>query len=120
MDEQRLLEAGINYEAGLKRFSGKRELYGRFLSKFPRDENYRDMTEALEAGDWNRAFFHAHTLKGVSGNLSMDQLYTHLVPLVEALRNNRTEEAKALAERVKISYETAVEALKQHREESGA
>ncbi len=116
MDEQKLLEAGINYEAGLQRFSGKRELYEKFLNKFPGDESYENMEKALKAGDWDQAFSHAHTLKGVSGNLSMDELYTHLVPLVEALRNNRTEEVEALAERVKISYEAVVEALKQRRD----
>lgn len=116
MDEQKLLKAGINYEAGLQRFSGKRELYEKFLNKFPEDESYGNMEKALKAGDWDQAFCHAHTLKGLSGNLSMDELYTHLIPFVEALRDNETEKVEALAERVKISYETVVEALKQHRD----
>ena len=116
MDEQKLLKAGINYEAGLRRFSGKKELYEKFLNKFPSDKSYGNMEKALKAGDWDQAFCHAHTLKGVSGNLSMDELYTHLVPLAEALRNKQTEKVEPLAERVKISYEAAVEALKQHRE----
>ena len=116
MDEQKLLKAGINYEAGLQRFSGKRELYEKFLNKFPEDESYGNMEKALKAGDWDQAFGHAHTLKGLSGNLSMDELYAHLIPFVEALRNNETEKVEALAERVKKSYEAVVEALKQHRD----
>lgn len=116
MDEQKLLKAGINYEAGVRRFGGKREMYEKFLSKFPEDESYGNMMKALDAGDWSQAFFHAHTLKGVSGNLSMDELYSCLVPFVEAFRSNDAERVRALEESVRASYEAVVQAVRQCRD----
>ena len=39
MTHELLLEAGVNYIDGIKRFGGKTALYEKYLMKFPQDTN---------------------------------------------------------------------------------
>lgn len=86
MNQETCEKAGIAYADGVARFVGHAELYEKYLKTFPQDPNYAAMEEALRCGDGEAAFHAAHTLKGVSGNLSLNDLYLTLLPLVEALR----------------------------------
>ena len=49
-------------------------LVERFLAKFLDDGCYATLCSAMEQGDRKQAFQAAHSLKGVSGNLSLDRL----------------------------------------------
>ena len=63
--------AGIDLPLGLNRTIGKKHLYVSLLRKF-RDGQHnapRQITVALDAGDWSTAERVAHTLKGTSANI---------------------------------------------------
>jgi len=96
MDRNACMQAGIRYDEGLARFMGNAALYQTFLKKFPADPGFSALGDALRAGDAEAAFQAAHSLKGVSGNLSLNDLYENTIPLVEALRG-RADLAKARA-----------------------
>ena len=87
MDKMILVNAGIDYDGGLKRCLNDTSLYERVLCKFPGDKSYSKIVEALESADAKAAFEAAHTLKGVSANLGLTDLYDSVFPLVEELRN---------------------------------
>ena len=73
--KSRLEEIGIDVDSVLDRFMGNEGILTRFLKKFLDDANYEKLKDAVEKGDAEAALTASHTLKGVSGNLSMNRLY---------------------------------------------
>lgn len=81
------LEAiGCDVKGALNRFMNRVDLYKKFLYKFGEEPTFSGLMEALDAGNLEEAFRCAHTLKGVAGNLGLDNLLHEVSPLVEALR----------------------------------
>lgn len=91
MNKELLTQAGIDVNDGIRRFNDKEDLYERFLFTFPKDVNYDIMCEAISKGDAEQAFQAANALKGITGNLSLNQLYNHIIPLVDSLKKRRME-----------------------------
>ena len=61
-----------NYEDVSYRINEKMLL--RLIGMLLKDQNYRDICEALDKSDYETAFRGAHTLKGVALNLSLTSL----------------------------------------------
>lgn len=76
---------GGNYQEVAKRLPSE-SLVRRFITKFPDDKSFAELSQAMAEGDRASAFRAAHTLKGVSANLSLDQLLRSVVVLTELLR----------------------------------
>lgn len=111
MNKDVLIQAGIDFDGGVERFSGRTEIYVKYLKKFPDDTYYPAMLEALEKKDVEGAFTSAHSLKGTSGNLSLNAFYDSIVVLVEALREKNLDHALELLPAVKEAHEKTVKAL---------
>lgn len=106
MNLQECWNAGINYEAGLARFVGNTEIYARFLKEFLSDSTFAELETAMDQQELPSAFQAAHTLKGLTGNLSFDALYQDLVALTDALRGDgNIPLAKSLFPAVKADYQ---------------
>lgn len=89
MDETRrqlLLDAGIDVDEALDRFLGNEGLLVKFLLRFSEDKNFARLKQAMDQQDAVEAFEAAHTLKGVTGNLSMEEIFRQVSTLVEDLR----------------------------------
>lgn len=86
MDKQELINSGIDYEEGVRRFCGAEDLYCKFLKKFLEDTTFDALRQAMQEEDYEAAFQAAHTLKGLSGNLSLTPLYEASKEIVEMLR----------------------------------
>ncbi len=94
MDLINELEAlGIDTQDALKRFSGNSSLYQRMVGKFPASAADLEVASFIENGDLATAVSNAHTLKGVTGNLSITPLYTAYTEIVNLLRANEPEKA---------------------------
>lgn len=108
-DERKaILEAaGINVDEALQRFMNKEQLWIKFLKKFQADTSYADLLRAVEAGDCDKAFEAAHTLKGITGNLALTKLNGLVGEQTEYLRgaNRSLEEAAAMMPKVTEAYE---------------
>lgn len=113
MNRYKLSKAGINATEGIARFNGDKDIYERVLNAFQRDKNYALLVEAIQKKDMKAAFSAAHSLKGVSGNLSLTRLYNDIQPLVEVLRAGSFENAEALLQPVIRDYEEIMKALSQ-------
>ena len=100
-----LKAAGIQIEEALERFMDSEAMFERFLGKFLEDETYRQLKEALEKGDIETSIMKSHTLKGVTGNLSMKPLYQLTSRQVELLRAGQLEEARELMADIDRAYE---------------
>lgn len=110
-NKEALESIGVDIQQTLARFVGNEGLLFKFLGKFPSDTSYAQMKAAIEAGNMQEAFHHAHTLKGVAGNLGLDNLYTATSPLVEALRGEDTAQTEVLFPPVQAAYAQAMQTL---------
>ncbi|MDD4369709.1 MAG: hypothetical protein PHD56_01300 [Anaerostipes sp.] len=113
MEIEYLKAHGVNYDDGLKRFMGNNELYEKYLRKLPADANFAKLEHALNTENFEDAFTYAHTLKGIVGNLSIDDFFHTLYDVVESLRVKNIENASQQFKILKAQYIEVVEALKE-------
>lgn len=101
-----------------KRLSGA-GLVKKFIIKFLDDDSFGKLCQSMQEGKREEAFCAAHTLKGVSGNLSFNRLLSTVTQLTELLRPETEtipEDAMLLLEEVKRDYELTVSAIKEYLE----
>ena len=110
---QRLMDAGINVDTGIGRFMGNEGLFLKFLGKFLQDTNFAGLAEAVKEQDVEEAFRCAHTLKGVCGNLSMDELYKLVSVQTEFFREGYIQEGADMMEKVSAVYGRVKEAIEE-------
>jgi HPt (histidine-containing phosphotransfer) domain-containing protein len=65
----------VDFEEGSRRVMNNTKLYIKLLAKFRTDTNLDDLSAALAAGDYDKAQVAAHTIKGLSANLSLMELF---------------------------------------------
>lgn len=101
---------GADYNTTIARFMHKENMYLRFLDMMFEDKSLQLLGDALERGDILAAFEHAHTLKGVVGNMGLTPLYKAACAIVEVLRR-RDEGAdyKSLYHNIELEYQKADE-----------
>lgn len=120
MDEvQEIMKSyGMDGEATMRRFMGNTKLYIKLLDMLPADNSIHELDDALSAGDLEKAFEAAHTLKGVAGNLGLSPLYDAVCVIVEPLRKGEAVEGyPALFGAVQKEFKNALamlEALKNY------
>lgn len=115
MNRYKLYKAGVDTNEGISRFGGKIESYEKYLYKFPADENYLSLCDALQVNDVKAAFAAAHALKGVAGNLSLVKLRADIEPLVEELRHGNMDNADELMKPVTADYDAVLSALSENK-----
>ncbi|MEW6266117.1 MAG: response regulator [Thermodesulfobacteriota bacterium] len=91
---------GIDVPAGLKRVANNKKLYLKLLNDFSADyrKSAQDIREALAAKNRELGRRLAHTVKGVAGNIGIQELYEVAGRLELTIKNNNfTDEPEALA-----------------------
>lgn len=91
---------GVNVDEGLERLMGNPALYKRMLGSFTKMMKNPSSQPDFMSGDIADNIEKAHTIKGVTGNLSITPLYQAYSDIVRLLRENRVEEAKEVFEQV--------------------
>ncbi|MEG1720973.1 MAG: Hpt domain-containing protein [Pseudoflavonifractor sp.] len=85
---ERLAGYGADMKGAMGRFLDDEDLYKSCFTAFVGDESFDAIGAALDAGDYEKAFECAHTLKGITGNMGLTPLYEVVSSLVEALRGH--------------------------------
>ena len=111
---------GGSYESVKQRIS-KEEMIEKFVLKFLSDSSYELLCRTLEDENYTEAFRAAHSLKGVSQNLSFSRLESSSSVLTELLRNSDEkqidkEQCKELLMQVSADYKEVVEAVRKFKE----
>ena len=106
-----LVEAGVNVQTALERFMGNEQLMVKFLKKFTDDTNFQKLVSAIEEKNWEEAFKAAHTMKGLCGNLSIENLQNLVSEQTEFLRAGNGEEAAAMMPQVQEAYDKVTAVL---------
>ena len=101
---------GGDYEEVVGRLYSE-ALVKKFAGKFLADQSYRLLEGSLRSEDFEEAFRAAHTLKGVSQNLSFTKLYQSSHEITEALRTKQYDQAARLFSRVEADYAQTVAAI---------
>lgn len=86
-------------------------LVKKFVGKFLADQSYQLLESSLRSEDFEEAFRAAHTLKGVSQNLSFTRLYQSSHEITEALRTKQYDQAARLFSQVEADYAQVVAAI---------
>ena len=94
---EKLEAIGVEYDEVLKRFMGKEDFYLRMLKKFLDDKNYEGLKQSVEDKNWPDAFTHAHTVKGLCGNLGLGGILEYIVPLTDEVRSEPYDEENIVA-----------------------
>lgn len=82
----KLRDAGCDPEAGTHRLMNNEELYCKYLRDYPPYSTEIDFEGDYRRGDRISAEKHAHILKGLTGNLSLDPLHKAYSKVVDSLR----------------------------------
>ena len=84
----------------------------KFALLFLKDDSMANLRAATEAEDPEKAFYAAHTLKGVCLNLGLTGLYTPVNRITELLRAGKLKEALLVMPSVEQAYKATYEGLK--------
>lgn len=107
-------QLGGDYDVIKKRLSSDM-IIKKIITKFPDDSSFSDLKAAMEEGSREKAFGAAHTLKGVSANLSLNRPTLSASKLTELLRP-KTEAipagADVLFEEIRNDYELTVSTIR--------
>jgi HPt (histidine-containing phosphotransfer) domain-containing protein len=99
----------INVEDALRRIGGNMDLYKRLLGRFIAGNNIEELETALQHNDMEASSRLAHTLKGVSANLSLSGIRSASIDLEQAIKDG--VDYSSLFENLKQVYNTTVELI---------
>lgn len=109
MEKDTINKEYIDIDDALRRIGGNETLYKKLLSRFI-DGNYLDlMSDAVGSGDMEASARMAHTLKGVSANLSLVKVQSVSTELEHAIKEGRDHTAKL--EELKEAYSVTLEQI---------
>lgn len=93
---EELSECGVDISDGLNRLINNEAVYEKLLKKLPESVKQQEVLSFLDSGDIETAIQRAHSIKGVTGNLSVTPLYSAYTEIVNLLRANKLTEAREL------------------------
>lgn len=103
---------GCNMQEALARFMGKKALLEKMMVKLPASIEPLEVLSFIDSGNIEQATANAHTIKGVTGNLSVTPLYTAYTEIVNLLRAGKSAEAKELLLKTLPVQEKLLEIIK--------
>ena len=77
----------VNVDEAVARIGGNMALYKKLLGRFVDGNHYEALESAFQNGDVEGAAHQAHSLKGVSANLSLSKIWAITVDLEQLLKD---------------------------------
>ncbi len=110
-----LKSLGVDTDEALNRFMNNSSLYIRMLGKFTANAQSLEILPFIEDGDIDTAKENAHTLKGVTGNLSLTPLYNAYTEIMNCLRSDDIETATAILEKILPVQEQIIDCIEKNK-----
>jgi HPt (histidine-containing phosphotransfer) domain-containing protein len=107
----------INFEEGVNRVMNNAKLYMRLLAKFKTDTHLDELLTLLNAGDYEKAQTAVHTIKGVSANLSLEELYKQTLELETQIKAHSASPEQV--ETVKMTFDETIKSIDKVIEQNG-
>ncbi len=111
MVEELYNNIGGDYNKAIGRMQDD-ERIKKYLKFFLYDESFSQLKNGIESKNCEEAFKGAHTLKGVSQNMSFEVLSTKVIEITEELRAGNLETAITLFPEVEKTYEKVINEIK--------
>ena len=102
----------IDTESALKRLSGNAVLYKKLLRHYLDDSHINELCQAVEKGNTKEAIQIAHTLKGVSANLSLNNIRLLATDIEAKLKTGI--DCNALLPELKTSFDKTKDAIEKY------
>ena len=102
----------IDVENALKRVGGNVDLYKKLLRIFLEENNYDALIENIESGNKEEAARLAHTIKGVSANLSLTNLRATTANI--EMESKAGNDCKNLIPELKETFEKTCDLVKDY------
>lgn len=113
---EELRELGVDVDGGLKRINNNEKLYTKLLGSFVKAINTYAVQADFDASEINEMIEKTHAIKGTSGNLSITPVYESYTKIVDLLRTDKPEEARAILEQILPVQEKIVACIESHME----
>lgn len=78
----------------------------RMIKRFPSDNTYAELIDAVQKSDISASFEASHKLKGIAANLAFSELFTASNDLSEQLRSQTEVADASLVQKITESYDT--------------
>ncbi len=104
----------VNTGEAIRRFNNNTALYIKMLGKLPATVADLEVMSHIEKGEIDVAIANAHTLKGLTGNLSLSPLYAAYTEITKDLREGNTEKAREELESILPLQEGIIECIKKY------
>ena len=100
-----LKEFGADTETGLARCLNKEELYLKLVKKLAESDDLTKLEGAIAENNLEAAFNAAHTLKGVTANLSLDPILVPTSEMTEHLRRGDDVDYNSYLKEIRAQWE---------------
>lgn len=103
-----LIEQGVNLNDAMHRFLNMEEMYIKFLLRYSEDKSIETMRDAVADSNVEAVFKAAHALKGLAGNLGLDNIYRMSSEITELTRGKSSADEvdmKLVADKIGILAE---------------
>jgi len=94
-------------------------LIERFVLRYPEQDTFELLREAVEKGNIEESFSQAHTLKGIAANLSLSGLNKAASELTEQLRAKENEADRELFLAVETSHKLVLSTIEKYAKGMG-
>jgi HPt (histidine-containing phosphotransfer) domain-containing protein len=99
----------INPDEGIQRVMNNAKLYVKLLTKFKTETKLDDLLGFLSEGDYEKAQVAAHTIKGVSANLSLSELFKQSLELENQIKAKSVNPAQI--ETIKTTFDETLKKI---------
>ncbi|MDE7242558.1 MAG: hypothetical protein K2O18_01080 [Oscillospiraceae bacterium] len=107
---------GVNTKEGLARVMDDESLYTMMLDMFVDTVQSAPISPGeFDGGSLEKLIEKVHTLKGTTGNLSLEPLFVRYTRSLELLREKKPAEAKTVFEELLPIQEKIVECIRKHQ-----
>ena len=99
----------INEEEGLKRVMNNKKLFTKLLTKFRAETSLNELFTLINAKDYEKAQIAAHTIKGLSGNLSLTALYEQSIAIEAQIKSKSV--ANDAVDNIRACFDETLKAI---------
>lgn len=111
---QNLIKAGIDINEAMENMCYDMDVFQHVLEKFLQDSNFKQLQMDIPKQNYESAFYHAHTLKGVLANIGMKDFCSICSNVVEKLRKSDYYGIDELIMRMSVCYDTLISAIQSY------
>ena len=107
----KLAAYGIDYVDAMDRMDNSEDLYKTLALKYLDNDNYAELIAAMDVGNYDDAYKAAHSLKGVSGNLSFKKIFDVSAAVSTALFQGEYQAAAEMLPDLKAAHDQVIDGL---------